>query len=273
MKETFVLKEEQFLVIEEWQNKFSGVTAGFTTKNGGIGKDSYESLNTGFHVGDDADIVKGNRAIIAKALGFPLDKWVGAEQTHETKIIKAVNEDMGKGAADYGSSFKGTDGIYTKQRDLLITLCFADCVPLFFISPKHGYIGAAHAGWKGTVGEIARKMINKWESEGISPDEIYAAIGPSICKECYIVDDKVIKMVQNLLEEYDEKPYNTISKGQYQLDLRRLNAMLIQKSGVPASQILTTQLCTSCDSDLFFSHRRDHGRTGRLMSFIGWKED
>jgi polyphenol oxidase len=76
-----------------------------------------------------------------------------------------------------------------------------------------------------------------------------------------------------LLVDIDEKPYNLISEGQYQLDLKQLNALILQKSGIPNSQIDVTSYCTSCDHELFFSHRRDNGKTGRLMSFIGWKED
>jgi copper oxidase (laccase) domain-containing protein len=79
--------------------------------------------------------------------------------------------------------------------------------------------------------------------------------------------------VQKLLEEYDEKPYNLISEGQYQLDLKHLNAIILEKSGVPKHQIDISTYCTSCHDDLFYSHRRDKGRTGRLMSFIGWKEE
>ncbi len=154
-----------------------------------------------------------------------------------------------------------------------MTLCYADCVPLYFLAPAHGMIGVAHAGWKGTVNGIARKMVEAWLNEGIKASEIFAVIGPSICSKCYVVDDYVMDLVQNLLVDIDEKPYNLISEGQYQLDLKQLNALILQKSGIPNSQIDVTSYCTSCDHELFFSHRRDNGKTGRLMSFIGWKED
>ena len=116
-------------------------------------------------------------------------------------------------------------------------------------------------------------MIKVLQKEGVPVNEIFVAIGPSICPNCYVVDDIVIDKVQKLLEEYDEKPYNLISDGQYQLDLKRLNLLLLEKAGVQKEQIEISTYCTSCQEDLFFSHRRDKGRTGRLMSFIGWKED
>jgi polyphenol oxidase len=273
MKEPFILTKDQYFEIEAWQSAWPGLRAGFTTKNGGTSKKEYESLNTGFHVGDRLEDVVKNREIIAENLDFPLRSWIGAEQTHETNIVKIKSEDMGKGAIDYESGMKATDGLYTGEKGMLLTLCYADCVPLYFMAPDNGYIGAAHAGWKGTVGGIAKKMISRWNDEGISSSQIYAAIGPSICGECYIVDDKVITLVKNMLEENDEKPYNLISKGQYQLNLQSLNALIIEKAGVPRSQIEVSSLCTSCEGNQFFSHRRDNGKTGRNLSFIGWKED
>lgn len=273
MTEAFTLKKEQYFEMEGWQSAWPGLIAGFTSKNGGIGKAEFSGLNIGFHVGDRLEDVVKNREILADELGFPLQRWVGAEQTHETNIVKVGQGDQGKGSRDYESSLKATDGLYTNEKGILLTLCYADCVPIYFIEPKKGYIGTAHAGWKGTVGGIARKMISEWNDEGIPSDEIYAAIGPSICGDCYIVDDKIITLVQNMLEENDEKPYTLISKGQYQLNLQALNALILVKAGVPKSQIEVSALCTSCERSQFFSHRRDKGKTGRLMSFIGWKED
>ncbi|AOH54207.1 laccase [Peribacillus muralis] len=273
MKEPFVLIDDQYMLIDSWRQKNLQLVAGFTTKNGGVSSGDFQSLNTGFHVGDRLEDVQGNRGILAEKLSFSLDGWIGAEQTHETQILQVTSLDGGRGSTDYISAFKATDGFYSKDRNVLLTMCYADCVPLYFLAPAHGMIGVAHAGWKGSVNGIARKMVEAWLREGIKEAEIFAVIGPSICSKCYVVDDKVIDLVQNLLEDNDEKPYNLISEGQYQLDLKQLNGLVLQKAGIPISQIDMTSYCTSCDHDLFFSHRRDNGKTGRLMSFIGWKED
>ncbi|MFJ7849576.1 peptidoglycan editing factor PgeF [Peribacillus sp. NPDC097224] len=273
MKEPFVLVEDQYLLVDSWRQQNLQLVAGFTTKNGGVSSGCFTSLNTGFHVGDKIGDVQANRRILAEKLSFPLNHWVGAEQTHETHIQQVTTRDCGKGATDYPSGFRATDGFYTRDKNVLLTLCYADCVPLYFYAPTHGMVGVAHAGWKGTVNGIAHNMVEAWIHEGIKPSEIFAVVGPSICSKCYVVDDKVIDLVRNLLEENDEKPYNLISEGQYQLDLKELNAMIMDKSGIPREQIAVTSYCTSCDEDLFFSHRRDNGKSGRLMSFIGWKED
>ena len=89
---------------------------------------------------------------VAELLEFPAKHWVGAEQTHDIVIKKITKADRGKGSDSYEHSFKGTDGFYTNEEGILLTLCFADCVPLFFIAPETKMIGVAHAGWKGTVG-------------------------------------------------------------------------------------------------------------------------
>lgn len=273
MLEPFILKENRYLIIDSWTKQDTTLIAGFTTKNEGVSHHPFQTLNIGFHVNDHLDDVNQNRQLIAESLSFPLDCWVGAEQTHETHIRRVFHSDIGKGAKEYESSFKRTDGLYTTDKNILLTLAFADCVPIFYYAPKHGFIGIAHAGWRGTVGEIATNMVKTWQSEGIPANDIFAVIGPSICQDCYIVDNKVIDNVQKLLEENDEKPYNLISEGQYKLDLKQLNAYLLEKAGIPKDHIDVSTYCTSCDKDLFFSHRRDKGHTGRLMGFIGWREE
>lgn len=270
--EPFTFTNQSYFSISHWIESFPGLIAGITSKNGGNSTGVHESFNMGFHVGDRIEAVCSNRNKLANLIQFPLDSWVGAEQTHDTVIRKMSKSDTGKGAYSYDNAFKGTDGFYTNEEGILLTLCYADCVPLFFISPEHRMIGAAHAGWKGTVNEIARKMVEKWGEEGISPNQIFAAIGPSICEKCYIVNDYVINFVENTLEDVDKKPYNTIKEGQYSLDLRELNKIILLKSGVPEKNIQSTKLCSSCDQTEFFSHRRDQGKTGRMLSYIGWKE-
>lgn len=269
--EPFVLKNQSYLTIENWTDQFPGLIAGITTKDGGASKGSFASLNLGFHVRDDINNVCANREKVAEMLDFPLHKWVGAEQTHEINLKRLTKADRGKGADSYDNSFRGTDGFYTNEEGILLTLCFADCVPLFFMAPEQKMIGAAHAGWKGTVGKIAAEMITVWGQEGINPDEIFVAIGPSICDKCYIVDDRIINLVKKILEDDEVLPYNLVKEAQYSLDLRELNRKILLKSGVPEKNILTTGLCSSCNQE-FFSHRRDQSNTGRMLSVIGWKE-
>lgn len=268
----FLMQKEEFFIISDWIKKFPDLSVGFTTKSGGYSEAPFSSLNVGFHVEDETQKVYENRDHLANKVGFPLENWVGAQQTHEVKIEKVSKGDSGLGAKDYESAFLRTDGFFTFDHGLLLTLCYADCVPLYFLHPGTKAIGIAHAGWKGTVNGIAEEMIQKFQCEGIKPNEILVAIGPSICENCYIVDDHVIKLVQNKLDDVERKPYNLISDQQYTLDLKECNKELLLNKGILNEHIFITKLCTSCQNEHFFSHRRDKGKTGRMMSFIGWKE-
>ena len=272
--ESFVQTSESILSIRPWTEGHPNLVAGFTTKNGGVSKGHFSSMNPAFHVQDVAGDVVSNRKILAERIRVPAERMVGAEQTHETNIAKITAEHAGSGALDYVSALKQTDGLYTRERGVLLTLLFADCVPVFFFAPKHSLIGVAHAGWKGTVGGISKAMVEKWTRvEGVPLEDIYAAIGPSICPKCYMVDKKIIDLLALILEDETKTAYNQITDTQFALDLKKANALILRKSGILNKNIITSGLCTSCDESLFFSHRRDKGRTGRMMGFIGFKEE
>lgn len=134
--EPFVLKNQSILTIESWCRQFPELVTGFTTKRGGFSTGDHKSLNLGFHVDDDALNVCSNREKVAELLKFPLNSWVGAEQIHDSILKKVTKADRGKGSNSYDNSFKGTDGLYTDEEGVLLTLCFADCVPLFLLLLK-----------------------------------------------------------------------------------------------------------------------------------------
>ncbi|WP_226681172.1 peptidoglycan editing factor PgeF [Sutcliffiella horikoshii] len=272
MTEPFVLEKEQALSLPAWKENTSNLIVGFTTKNGGVSEGQFSTLNMGLHVNDSVEAVCKNKEILASLLNMPTDNWVGCDQTHEDKIIKVNSHDKGKGVYSYNTALAGTDGIYTDCEDMLLTLCFADCVPLYFYSKAHSLVGIAHAGWKGTVKNIGGNMINRWLEEGVNIDAIQVAIGPAISPQAYIVDDYVVKRVMDALPGVEMGTYMAeVSDGQYALDLKRVNYELLLKAGVKENNILCSSFCTSSDESLFFSHRRDKGKTGRMMSFIGLK--
>ena len=266
----FKLNQESLFVIEDWQ-KDSTMVAGITNRLGGVSNYPENSLNMAFHVNDEIEKVVVNRQKIASKLDFPLQNWIGAKQTHETNIHTVTSKDIGSGSVNYETALEATDGLFTMEKDILLTLCFADCVPIFFKSKDNKAIGIAHAGWKSTVGLIAPKMIDLFEKNGIRKNDIEIVIGPSICQECYIVNSTLINHVQNILDTNIIKPYEEIGEDQYLLDLKLLNKLLLQNVGIASEQIKTTEYCTSCSNDLFFSHRKEKGHTGRIMSYIGMR--
>jgi polyphenol oxidase len=269
--EPFGLKSKEFYTITSWENEHPDLVVGFTTKNGGYSLPPFGTLNLGFHVGDTVETVNQNKNILSNILDFPLSSWVAAEQTHGCNIKCVSKKESGLGSYSYDDAIPDTDGLYTTERGILLTLCYADCVPLYFLDKTSKTIGVAHAGWKGTVKGIGKEMVLAWQQAGMDLKNILVVIGPSICEKCYIVNDYVIEFVQKILEDVEKKPYNLISEGQYQLDLKLLNKMILIQAGIPETNISVSELCSSCHDKSFFSHRRDIGNTGRMMSFIGWK--
>ncbi|MDQ0215046.1 YfiH family protein [Oikeobacillus pervagus] len=272
MMEPFQLVNESYYLIKDWQIKDPSLVAGFTTRFGGVSGKPFDELNMGFHVGDQVEDVRINRKRLANSISFPIDEWIGAEQTHKHHIQYVTSLHKGRGALQYEDSLLDTDGLYTDESNLFLTLCYADCVPIYFLSFEKKKIGIVHAGWKGTVLGIAAELVKIWKNLGIHEDEIHVVIGPSICGNCYIVDDRVINQVKKRLSPSQELPFTMKETGQYYLDLKRMNELILREAGIPKLQIRTSKLCTSCDHR-FFSHRRDHGKTGRMIGFIGWKEN
>lgn len=266
--EPFKREHESYYTIPGWK----GVTAGITTKNGGVSSGPFHSFNMGLHVGDDRESVVENRRRLSELIGFPLARWVAAEQTHGDCIELIDGLQAGKGSKIYDDAVPDTDCFLASSGDLLLTMCYADCVPLYFYDPVKRRIGLAHAGWKGTVAKIGPSMIDRMVTAGSSKADIEVVIGPSICGDCYVVDDFVIGKIEKVLEDGPHIPYNLKEEGQYHLDLKQLNRLLLIQSGISAEQIRTSGHCSFCHDD-FYSYRQDGGKTGRMMSFIGWKEN
>ncbi|MEC1156929.1 peptidoglycan editing factor PgeF [Cytobacillus horneckiae] len=270
--EPFKLQQREFVMIDDW-NQTYGIIAGMTTKQGGFSQGAFSSLNMGLHVKDSEGDVLKNRRELGEIIHFPIEQWVGAEQTHQTHIENISEHQSGRGSMSYEDSFKGTDGFFTSSKGILLTMCYADCIPIYFLHPSSNAIGIVHAGWKGTVNGIAEEMVKRFKAKGIKASEIKVAIGPGICQDCYIVNDFVIDQAKRFIGGEYSKPYQQISEGQYSLDLKLLNKQILIRAGIIESSLQVTNYCTSCHHDLFFSHRRDKGHTGRMMSFIGWKEE
>ena len=273
MTEPFVSAHDSFYIIKDWHEVIPGLVAGFSTKIGGKSTGDFDSLNTGFHVNDRLEDVIANRQKLGGLLGLPAEAWIGACQTHGNRIACVTRLDSGKGALSYDSSLPDTDGLYTEEKGILLTLCYADCVPLYFLSKKYERVGTAHAGWKGTVLGIGANLVERWKEDGIEPKEIEAVIGPSICENCYKVDSRVIDRARQWISDLHPLPFSPVAgeAGQFHLSLQKLNKLILMRSGIPPENIRLTKWCTSCSAE-FFSHRRDKGKTGRMLGFIGWKE-
>jgi len=281
--EPFILEGESppLFRLKPWNLGYPQLTAGFTSRQGGIGKVPYESLNCAFHVGDEPQDVICNRITLAESLGFKLSDWTCGEQTHGVNIARIDQKDRGRGSQNRDTAFLDTDGLITDVPGVLLTSFYADCVPLYFYDPIRSVVGLAHAGWKGTVAEIAAFMVRKMCDEyGSRTEDILAAIGPSIGDCCYEVNDQVMKHVHLLensfvggapfAESVYRQPDANVDKSM--LNLKELNLRIMIKAGILPTHIECTSWCTSCNPDLFFSYRKENGVTGRMTSWIGIKE-
>ncbi|MGN7761235.1 peptidoglycan editing factor PgeF [Paenibacillus sp. 22594] len=271
------------LHLEPWCAVHAEITAGFTGRQGGIGKVPYDSFNCAFHVGDEPEDVLGNRKLLAESLGFTLQDWTCGEQTHGKDIAVVRVEDRGRGSLDRTSAYQATDGLLTNVPGVLLASFYADCVPLYFYDPQQQVVGLAHAGWKGTVAEIAAAMVGRMETVyGSRPQDILAGIGPSIGDCCYEVDDYVMDHVRRLEGELKPVTPSAIPQDLYRtseedshksmLNLKEMNRRIMIKAGILPTHIECTSWCTSCNQDLFFSYRKENGVTGRMTSWIGIKE-
>ncbi len=272
-------KIPSLFLLREWMSADAGLTAGFTGRSGGVSAAPYDSFNLGLHVGDEDAAVAENRRRLAQALGWPFEAWTCAEQVHGSRVSLIGSEERGRGRASLATVIKDCDAIMTDRKDVLLVSFYADCVPLYFYDPEHGAVALAHAGWKGTVGEIAAATIESMGSAfGTRPEQLRGAIGPSIGGCCYEVDGPVIDRVSEVLDALkttDSERSRMLSmreNGKARLNLKEINRQLMIKAGILPSRIELSKWCTGCRRDLFYSHRAEGGRTGRMASWIGIRE-
>lgn len=224
-------------------------------------------LNLGFNTIDSKEDIVINFKIICGELKTSIEDSVLSLQTHKTDIRIVTSNDKGKGLIKE-RDYNDVDGLVTDQRGIALFTFYADCVPLFFLDPKKKVVGVAHGGWKGTVGKIARNMIETMRKQYDSqPEDILVGIGPSIGSCCYEVSkdvydqfDKNFADISSILKES--------GKDKWSLDLWQANKLVLEESGIPCSNITTSNLCTSCNNDKFFSYRKENGKTGRMAATI-----
>ncbi|MEW6661620.1 MAG: peptidoglycan editing factor PgeF [Bacillota bacterium] len=247
----------------------TGLTvSAFSTRIGGCSLPPYQGLNMAFHVGDDAEIVVKNRQLLCHALGLRLENLVAGNQVHGDEVAVVNRQHLGRGSLDMMGALPDTDGLICIEPNIPLAAFFADCVPVFLLDPVKKAIGLAHAGWKGTVLEIAQKTLQKMQDRfGSQPSGCLAAIGPSIGPCCYEVDARVLDMVKQYLP-YAREVIQPISSQKGMLDLWQANAIALEKAGIPAGSISVSGLCTACNTQMFFSHRKEEGRTGRMAALL-----
>lgn len=236
----------------------------FSTRLGGVSRGQFSSMNLSFTRGDDEACVMENYRRIGRALGCAPENMTASHQTHTTNIRRVTADDRGKGITVH-RDYENVDGLITDEPGIALVTYFADCVPLFFVDPAHRAVGLAHSGWKGTAAGMGACMVKAMgDAFGTVPEDLYAAVGPSVCAECYEVGGDVA-------EKFDRFPgvlHDGGQPGKYRLDLWEANRQILLEAGVREDRISVTDICTCCNSRYLFSHRASMGRRGNLAAFL-----
>ncbi len=249
-------------------SRVEGIQHLFTTRTGGVSKGIYSSMNLSFTRGDEEQAVLENYRRAGKVLGTDIEHMVCSDQTHTVNIRYVTYEDAGKGVVR-SRDYEDIDGLITDVEGLCLVTFYADCVPLYFVDPVKRVIGLAHSGWRGTAWRMGEHMVKAMEGRfGCSPKDIVAAIGPSICQNCYEISQEVAVRFQEGF--FADKNVLSPGKepGKYQLDLWKANEEILLSSGILPENLDITDVCTCCNSDYLFSHRASHGQRGNLGAFL-----
>lgn len=243
----------------------AGVIHGMSTRIGGVSKGYLGKMNLSYHRGDEKEAVDENHRRFAKALGYDEKKLVFSDQVHDVKIHKVTKEDAGKGITKE-SDIIGIDGLMTNAVNIPLITFYADCVPLFFYDKKNQVIAMAHSGWRGCVAKIGQVMLQEMKKEyGTDPGNVIAAIGPSICQDCYEISEDVALAFRHAFSKEQYGDFMIDKKnGKYQLDLQKACEYVLLDAGILKENLDVTDICTCCNSDVLFSHRASNGKRGNL---------
>lgn len=240
----------------------------FSTKLGGVSTGEFTSMNLAFNRGDDINNVTENYKIFCNATGFDFNSLVASAQDHNTVVRKVTKENCGIGITK-PRDMQSVDALVTNEPNVTLVTYYADCTPIFFVDRVKKVIALAHAGWRGTVGKICKNvieiMVNDYAS---STADIICCVGPAISKCCYEIDkscyDEFVK-AGNL----DIKRIMTDKgNGKYMANLLETNKQILLSSGIPEKNIIISDVCTKCNSELLWSHRATNGHRGTMCAFM-----
>ena len=243
---------------------------GFSTRIGGISREPHtKELNLQFGRGDDDTTVLSNLSRFAEAVGVSSESITCAHQVHSNTVMRITDADSGKGY--FKPSEFDCDGFVTSDTYVTLAVKTADCVPIL-LSGEDGHgsviaVSSLHAGWRGTAKNIVSSGISALLSLGIKSENIFAAIGPHICADCFEVDlDCRDAMISSLGTAYERFIYQKGEK--FHIDLGKINRQLLIERGVPVTNIDRSDACTACAPELFYSHRKTNGVRGTMLSVI-----
>ena len=236
------------------------VKHGIFTRQGGSSTRPWNTLNLGGTVGDDPQHVQENRRRVFEALGLHFDSLYDVWQVHSADVVCTDRP------RPQTQAHLKADAILTDRPGVTLFMRFADCVPILLYDPKRGVIGLVHAGWKGTISQIAAHTVHAMRRQyGSTPQDILAMIGPSIGPDHYEIGQEVTDQVRLAFGSRAESllsPTDGDARSRLHLDLWSANTLVLIEAGV--EQIELSGICTACHLRDWYSHRAEHGQTGRF---------
>jgi len=247
-----------------------GFQAFTSTRQGGVSNHPYLSLNLGLHVGDDPVLALKNRELLLTARGVNPGSIVCLEQVHGSGLAEIGGRELGAGARDHSQSLKGLDGAYTQAQGLHLAIGHADCLACVIVDHRLKAFGMAHAGWRGALAGILPKLVRAMrEAFHCRPEDLWAGLSPNLHACCLRLGpeqrqqfSQAWPIVSAYMQRVDDSGFN--------LSLNGLARFQLQQEGVSVERMEAQAFCTGCNPALFFSHRRDKGRTGRMWTVAGF---
>lgn len=240
-----------------------------STRSGGVSLPPFQSLNLGFHVGDDATAVLENRRRFARSVGFRLEDVVATSQVHGTALHAVTRRDVGRGATWPAEESWVCDALVTGAGRVFLMGFSADCPLVVLADAEAHVVGLAHAGWRGVFSDILRKTVAAMTELGAEPSRTFAGISPAIGPCCYEVGGELRDALPADVADPDRffRPHGE----KFLLDLPLFCRERLIDAGVRDERIESAGVCSRCDERDFFSHRGSRGRTGRHAAVVGWK--
>lgn len=260
-----MMTENPILISADIINSTGKARAFYSTRSGGISSGCYSTLNLSWRGTDSPENIKENYKIACREAGIDINALVFAGQTHSKNVMKVgvIHKHCGKFNK---KAIPNVDALITDEKSVTLTSRTADCVPVLILDEKLNCIGAVHSGWRGTLQSITVETLKQMEKEyGTSAADCLVSIGPCICKECFEVDSDV---AASFNEKFGRK-YCSYDGEKYHIDLVSIISDELITLGVPKKKIsLSANICTACNTDMFFSHRAEHGNTGGMCAFL-----
>jgi polyphenol oxidase len=238
----------------------------FSTRTGGVSASPLNSLNFSVSQGDSRENVQTNCTILSEDLGI---------QPHGIVTCRQVHGDNVQVVDSVPVALPVADALITATAGIFLGIKTADCLPILLLDPVRGVAAAVHAGWRGTALRITRKVLRLMKDRfGTRSCDVVAALGPAIRPCCYEVDDAVLVPFRRSIpspERFITVRNHSGAEESYRIDLAATNRFELTAEGVPEENIRTLELCTCCNPDLFFSHRRDGAASGRHIALVGFR--